>query len=163
MLRNALACSRQSRKSGNDTPPRFWPFEVFGGAFAPQTESLASGASSLLTLGFGGALLCPWRFDGGHLGAFAFCAGGEVGVLETTTNGVSAGRTQTGPSLDAITQAVLTIPIGHAMNVRLGARLGVALLRELFVYSDAAGNSHTFFDRPVVSTTWDLGLAVALP
>jgi hypothetical protein len=145
------------------TPPRFWQIDLYGGLWAPQTEPVQSHAQTRFTMAYGGLDVCPVRVGDPRQLAFRLCAGGEFGVVQSTSEGFDTMRSQELATLDAVVRGSLDVPLGSALALVFGGRLGLALLNGHFVYEDASSVQHDIFDRPLVTATASAGLAVTLP
>jgi hypothetical protein len=142
-------------------PPRFWPVEFYGGAWAAQSVAAQRGASVRFTSAFGGLGLCPLHVRDDQL-SFRLCAAGQVGVVGSAPTGFATAQGGSLTTLHLLADAHLSLAVAGGVAVLVGGSLAVALLRSQFVFDDSGG-SQSLFDAPVLAAMADLGLAVALP
>ncbi len=145
------------------TPSRLWTFEAFGGAWGAQTLQPEQGAQVRFSLPYAGLAVCPLSFGVRGHPTFSVCAGTEVGFLGTTSQGFSETHSSLDPTWRFVAPARLSFPIAGGLALRLGAELGVALLRDHFVYEDAGKATRVVSDPPLVAAQCDLGLSLSLP
>ena len=137
-------------------PARFWGIEVYGGGWAPQTQTFG-GASATFTLGYVGAALCPLHIENSRRVIFDVCAGGELGIL-TTSGGLAGVGQQTNTSFDAVAEGSVSFPIAGPVRLHIGARLGLALRRDRATYTDSEG-PQVVFEGGLATAVWDVGIA----
>jgi hypothetical protein len=142
-------------------PPSFWPVELYGGVWAPQSVSSRPGASTRFTSAFGGIGLCPVHVRGESL-TFQLCAATQVGFIDSEPLGFASAKGGSLPTVHLVAEAQMSLALASGVAVRVGASLAAALLRGDFVFDDSAG-SQSLFEAPVLAATAELGVAVTLP
>jgi hypothetical protein len=143
---------------------RIWNVRASATALSPQTLAIDGGALARLTMAYGGLLVCPTAFEDAHRRSLELCGGALVGSLGASGKGfgLSSGA-DTAPLVDLVGAASLVVPIAGPLEVRLGATVGLAPIRNSVVYDDATGAPHNGYVTPLVNAMADVGVAVTLP
>ena len=145
------------------TAPRFWALDAFGRAYESQRRFVQAGASVHFGSASGGLTMCPlrrksaWRLD------IDLCAGGELAAVESESEGFGTGQSNTVMVFRLLANSHVSVSVAGPLAVRMGAEVGVALLRKDFIYYDVTGNAHDLFDTGPLTAAVDLGLVLALP
>jgi hypothetical protein len=144
-------------------PPRVWVFEAFGGVWADQTALAEQRAQVRFSLPYVGLTVCPLRLGGDGRPTLSICSGAELGFLGGASQGFTATRSSLDPTLHLVAPARLSFPVVGGVALRAGGELGVALVRNRFVYEDAMRTTQVISDMPLVTAECDLGLSISLP
>ncbi len=145
------------------TAPRFWTVEVFGRDYASQRRFVARGVSVHLASTSGGLAICPLHLKPARGIALDVCAGGEVAAIESDSEGFRVEQSNTVMVLRLLASTHLSARLGGPFAVRAGGEVGVALIRDDFVYEDATGTIRNLFNPGLVAAAADLGLLLSLP
>lgn len=142
--------------------PGPWAFEGFARAWASQSVEAQQGAEVRFSLVDVGLVECPLRVGSNEVPRLALCAGAEVGLLETESQGFTVPKSAFDPSLRLVAPASLSLPIARGVSLRLAAEFGVAAVRDQFVYGNPNGASRLVAGQPLFTGEADLGLAIAV-
>jgi len=143
--------------------PRAWAVELFGRDYVSQRRFAAAGASVHLASTSGGAAICALHLESSRGLAFDLCAGGELAAVESDSEGFSVGQSNTVLVFRLLASSHISVPLGGPFAVRVGGELGIALVRDDFVYYEAAGAPRDLFDPGLVAAHADLGLLLSVP
>jgi hypothetical protein len=142
-------------------PPRFWAFELLGGAWLGQSISVGN-TSVRFSAAFGGAGVCPVRLSGRYETLFQACAGGLLGSLRSTSPAFSAGDASS-TIVNLFADAHVSFRAVGPVSLRLGGTVAPALWRSQFLYDTGPGRTQGVFEASAVVATGDLGLAMSFP
>lgn len=145
------------------SPPRAWSIEAFGGVWSNQILFAEAGAQVRFSLPYVGLALCPLRVGRSAHARVTVCAGGEVGFLESASQGFVGARTELDPTLSVVTPARLVFPIVGGVAARIGGELGLALIRNQFVYEGPTPSTHVVSSPPLATAAVEAGLSVLFP
>jgi len=144
-------------------PPRVWAFEASGGAWGNQTAPAAQGALVRFSMADAGLAVCPLRLGERGRPSLSACAGAEVAFLQSESQGFVAPRSSLDPALNLVALGHLSLPVAAGISVRAGGGIGLAVLRDRFVYEDAMKATQIVSAAPLVTAECDMGLSVSLP
>jgi hypothetical protein len=144
-------------------PPKVWAIEAFGVAWGNQSAAAEQGAQVRFSVTEAGVALCPVWLGGGSRPTLSVCGGAELALFESESEGFAASRSEVDPAVRAVVPARVSFPVARGVALRVGAELGVALMRDQFVYEDASHTAHSISGSPLVSAECDTGVAVSLP
>jgi hypothetical protein len=136
---------------------------MFGREYVSQQRFVAAGASVHLASGSAGATLCPLHLERARWIAIDACAGGELGAIETDSEGLGGARARTAMVFRLLAGAHTSVRLGGPFSLRGGGEVGVALARDALVYEDVTRAEHQLFDPAPVAVYLDVGLLVSLP
>jgi hypothetical protein len=144
-------------------PPRMWALEAYGVAWGNQTAFAEQGAQVRFSVTEAGLAVCPVRLGRETRPTLSVCGGAEVAVVESESQGFQSSKTSVDPSVRAVVPGNLSFPILHGVAVRVGGEVGLALMRDQFVYDDASRGVHVVSGSPLVVAECDTGLSLSLP
>jgi hypothetical protein len=145
------------------TAPRFWEVEAFGRAYESQRRFVTANASVHFAAMSGGLATCPVHRERAWWLDFDLCAGAELAVLESESDGLGTRHSNTVTIFRLLANTHVSVPIAGPLALRAGGELGVALLQRDFIYYDVPGNSHNLFSTGPLTAAADLGVLFSLP
>jgi hypothetical protein len=139
-----------------------WSVEAYSLGFLPVATAAARGASADFSAVLGGLTACHLAFESGGGNRFDLCAGFEAGALGAEPHGFDISHSRTTPTLDAVAQGHFLASLGGRFALRLGAAIGVPLVRSRFEYTDPTAAQQLLYERPPVAATGELAFVVRL-
>jgi|HubBroStandDraft_1064217.scaffolds.fasta_scaffold13001_4 hypothetical protein len=141
----------------------FWAVEMFGRDYVSQRRLVAGGASVHLASTSGGLAICPLHLESARRLVLDLCAGGELAAIESESDGFSVARSNTVMVLRLLARTQVSLRLGGPFGVRAGGELGIALVRDDFVYEDLTGATRDLFNPALIAASIDVGLLLSLP
>src|SRR5262249_43531557 len=143
--------------------PRAWPLEAFGIAWGNQTAEAEQGAQVRFSVTEAGFDVCPLSLGGGARPSLSVCAGWEVAFFASEAQGFAAPKSSLDPAVRVFSASRLSLPIARGFAARVGGEVGLAVLRDQFVYKDASKAVHVISGSPLLAAECDAGVAAAFP
>lgn len=151
-------------------PPWFVPFEVTSSLLLAErsTPSVVPQGASAATTGKlrfwqleGSAYVCPLA---GHRGAFqgALCAGGQAGFVASSGSGFVRDDARLRPLLSGALRGRAGLWF-FPLSLTIGATLSVPVVRDTYLYRDAAGAEKKLFESAPVAGLFDLSVGFKFP
>ncbi|WP_394845986.1 hypothetical protein LZC95_00800 [Pendulispora brunnea] len=144
-------------------PPSFWGIEFSGTYWARGTaDSNQPGASSDVSLAYGGVALCPLHWEKGVF-SYRGCAGFELGTMQSRGVGFPEARSDEALVAHAFLPSRFGLRVAGPLVVSLGLSLIVPIVRTELSYRASNGSQQAIFRPAPIAGATDLSFGLRFP